>query len=297
MAAPGAALTLPHRAMLPWIDDETPLPPAAAALGPGSGAPGLLAAGGRLTVPRLEAAYRGGIFPWYGPGEPVLWWSPDPRMVLPVAQFRLHPSLRKTLRRFLRTPGCALRFDTAFEAVIDACARTSRPGQDGTWIVPDLVRAYTEWHRAGRVHSAETWVDGRLVGGLYFVHLGGVVFGESMFSHRTDASKLALAALVAACRSRGIALIDCQQNTAHLASLGAHEIPRAVFLSHVRAHADDAVSGDWTYDESHWDALAPGLHPVPTASAADRPPHAPDAPPRSDAPAPAPPAREPDPPA
>jgi leucyl/phenylalanyl-tRNA--protein transferase len=292
------------RPMLPWIDDETPLPPATAALGADSGAPGLLAAGGRLTLARLEAAYRGGIFPWYGPGEPVLWWSPDPRMVLPVAQFKLHPSLRKTLRRFLRTPDCALRFDSAFEQVILACAQTPRPGQDGTWIVPELVRAYTAWHRAGRVHSAETWVDGRLVGGLYFVHLGGMVFGESMFSHRSDASKLALAALVAACRARGIALIDCQQNTAHLASLGAHEIPRQQFLAHVRAHADEASSADWTYDETHWDRLDAGLRVHGVTAAATQPVSTPPAQPERheqpdplDAPPSALPAREPDPPA
>ena len=206
--------------MLNWIDDGVALPPTSGALGPDSDAPGLVAAGGRVTPQRLEEAYRKGIFPWYSPGQPVLWWSPDPRMVLPVAGFKLSPSLRKTLRKFIRTPGCEVRFDSAFEQVIGACASTPRDGQYGTWIVPTIVDAYTQWHRLGRVHSAETWVDGELVGGLYFVHIGGMCFGESMFSHRTDASKVALAALVAACAARGITLIDCQQNTAHLASLG-----------------------------------------------------------------------------
>jgi leucyl/phenylalanyl-tRNA--protein transferase len=249
--------------VLRWIDDELPLPPPEAALGPDTDVPGLVAAGGRITPQRLEQAYRQGIFPWYGPGQPPLWWSPDPRMVLPTDGLRISHSLRKTLRRFLRTPGCALRFDTAFDRVIAACAGTPREGQDGTWILPEMMHAFREWHDAGRVHSAETWVDGRLVGGLYFVHLGGMVFGESMFAHRTDASKLALAALVAACRARGIALIDCQQNTRHLGSLGAREMPRREFLAHLREVVTPDPRADppaaWTYDESAWDALRPGL--------------------------------------
>ena len=212
--------------MLNWIDDGIPLPPASSAQGPDSEAPGLVAAGGRLTTERLDEAYRHGIFPWYGAGQPVLWWSPDPRMELPVAEFRLSHSLRKTLRRFRRTPGFELRFDSAFERVIDACARTPRPGQDGSWIVPAMVDAYTDWNRDGCVHSVETWIGGELVGGLYFVAIGRMCFGESMFSHRTDASKIALAGLVAACRARAITLIDCQQNTPHLASFGAREISR-----------------------------------------------------------------------
>jgi leucyl/phenylalanyl-tRNA--protein transferase len=241
--------------MLTWIDERTPLPPGATALGPASEAPGLVAAGGSLTVARLEEAYRKGIFPWYSPGQPVLWWSPDPRMVLPVAEFHLSHSLRKTLRRFLRTPGCSVAFDRDFEAVIEACALTSRAGQDGTWIVPAVVQAYCRWHAAGRVHSVETRVDGKLVGGLYFVAIGRMVFGESMFSHRADASKIALAALVAACRARGVPLIDCQQNTGHLASLGAREISRHAFEGHLAQVLDDPGPADaaiWTYDEVHW---------------------------------------------
>lgn len=246
--------------MVPWIDDSQPLPE------PGRIAedvPGLVAAGGRLTLPRLEQAYRQGLFPWFGPGQPVLWWSPDPRMVLRVADFRLHRSLRKTLAHFLRTPGCAIRFDHAFDDVIDACARTPRAGQDGTWIVPAMQRAYRAWHRAGRVHSVETWDGDRLVGGLYFVAVGRMVFGESMFSLRADASKLALAALVAACRARGVALIDCQQHTGHLASLGACEMPRADFLRQLALARDAPEVADWTYDESDWGALDPRLLPVP----------------------------------
>ena len=241
--------------MLTWIDDTAPLPPAHLALGHDSDAPGLVAAGGRVTPERLEEAYRKGIFPWYGPGQPALWWSPDPRMVLPVAEFRISHSLRKTLRRFLRTPGCELRFDGDFRRVITACARTPRAGQDGTWIVPAVLEAYAAWHAAGRVHSAETWIDGELVGGLYFVAIGRMVFGESMFAHRTDASKIALAALVAACRARAVPLVDCQQNTAHLASLGAREMARAAFLEHLGATLDATPPADWSYDESQWAGL------------------------------------------
>lgn len=245
--------------MIAWLpddpDDRTPFPPTSAALGVHSEAPGLLAAGGPLSLWRLEQAYRHGIFPWYSRGQPVLWWSPDPRMVLPVAEFRLHRSLRQALRRFLATPGCEIRFDSAFEQVIAACASTPREGQRGTWIVPALRRAYTEWHRAGAVHSVETWVDGRLVGGLYGVNLGRMFFGESMFSHATDASKIALAALVAFCRAHGIALIDCQQATGHLASLGAREWPREAFERHLALTLGSEAPPRWTYDPAHWAQL------------------------------------------
>ena len=241
--------------MLTWIDDTTPLPPTRLALGADSDAPGLLAAGGHITPARLDEAYHRGVFPWYGPGQPVLWWSPDPRLVLPVAEFRISHSLRKTLRRFLRTPGCEVRFDSAFRRVIEACAQTPRPGQDGTWIVPSVLEAYVAWHQSGAVHSAETWADGQLVGGLYFVAIGRMCFGESMFAHRTDASKIALAALVAACRARAIPLIDCQQSTGHLASLGARELSREQFEAHLAQTLTAPPLRDWSYDESDWARL------------------------------------------
>lgn len=243
-----------------WIDDDTPLPPTRWALGAGSDAPGLLAAGGHVTPARLEEAYRAGVFPWYSPGQPVLWWSPDPRMVLPVAEFRLSHSLRKTLRRFARTPGCEIRIDSAFRRVIDACAMTPREGQQGTWIVPELVQAYVAWHRLGRAHSVETWIDGELVGGLYGVGIGRMFYGESMFAHRTDASKIALAALVAFCRAHGIALIDCQQHTRHLASFGAREIPRAAFEAHLARTLAAAPPAAWTYHPALWAQL--GIEPA-----------------------------------
>jgi len=247
MAAPPPALQ--------WIDDDTPFPPTSLAWGDDSDAPGLLAAGGGLGIDRLEQAYRRGIFPWFSPGQPVLWWSPDPRMVLPVAQFKLSKSLAKTLRRFVRGADQRIRIDADFDAVIAACAGTPRVGQGGTWIVPEMVRAYRAWHRTGRVHSVETWVGGQLVGGLYCVAIGRMVFGESMFAWRTDASKIALAALVCLCRRHGIALIDCQQDTQHLASMGARPIARGEFEAHLsRALGAPAIT-DWTYDELHWSQL------------------------------------------
>ncbi|MCM0609554.1 MAG: leucyl/phenylalanyl-tRNA--protein transferase [Ideonella sp. WA131b] len=251
--------------LLHWIDDGQPLPNASLALGPGTEAPGLVAAGGRVTPDRLLEAYRAGIFPWYSPGQPVLWWSPDPRMVLPVAEFRLSPSLKKTIRRFLRTPGCEVRVDLDLAAVIGACAGTPREGQEGTWIVPAMRDAYVAWGAMGQVHSVETWVQGRLVGGLYFVLLGRMAYGESMFSHATDASKIALAALVAGCRRRGIAWIDCQQNTRHLASLGAREVPRERFLEHVWRASREQGPAAWTYDPDDWALLLePPVTPLPS---------------------------------
>jgi len=240
---------------LVWIDDSTPLPPASTALGPESDAPGLLAAGGRLSPARLIEAYSQGIFPWFSAGQPVLWWSPDPRMVLPVQRFHLSHTLAKTLRRFVRQPNCELRFDSSFRAVMTACAQAPRDGQVGTWIVPAMVDAYTALHLAGKAHSVETWIDGELVGGLYFVCLGRMCFGESMFARRSDASKIALAGFVAACRARGVALVDCQQDTAHLASMGAHPLPRLEFLRHLSVAAADPVALDWTYDAAAWDLL------------------------------------------
>ncbi|HJW11379.1 MAG TPA: leucyl/phenylalanyl-tRNA--protein transferase, partial [Albitalea sp.] len=180
--------------MITWLRSEADsLPDTARALPLGSEAPGLLAAGGELTPARLAEAYSKGVFPWYSEGQPVLWWSPDPRMVLLVDEFKLSRSLRKTLTHFARSPDCEIRIDSAFERVITACAATPREGQDGTWIVPEMVEAYARWHALGQVHSVETWIDGELAGGLYGVGLGRMFFGESMFSHRTDASKIALA--------------------------------------------------------------------------------------------------------
>jgi len=244
---------------IPWLQAESPLPPTSSALGADSEAPGLLAAGGGLSVARLRDAYAHGVFPWYSPGQPVLWWSPDPRMLLRTAEFHLTRSLRKTLRRFLRTPGCEVRFDHDPSRVMRACARAPREGQDGTWIVPEMIHAYSEWSRRGDVHSVETWMDGELVGGLYGVNLGRMMFGESMFSHRSDASKIALAGLVAFCRLHDMPAIDCQQATGHLASLGAAPVPRAAFEREVQALVARAPAPVWAYDFRIWGTLDLGL--------------------------------------
>ena len=239
---------------LPWLEPGDEFPPVEQAWGAASDAPGLLAAGGCLDVETLRRAYTHGIFPWFSIGQPVLWWSTDPRMVLEVAKFRLHRSLRKTLHRFLLTSGCEVRFDTAFDQVISACARSPREGQNGTWIVPQMVQAYSALHRSGYAHSVETWIDGKLAGGLYCVALGKSVFGESMFARTTDASKIALAALVAFCRHHRIAMIDCQQNTEHLASLGAHDIPRRDFSRHITC-AQREPAPPWRFEPLYWNEL------------------------------------------
>jgi len=242
-----------------WLrSDDDSLPEARFALGRSSDAPGLVAAGGELSGKRLAEAYSKGIFPWYSEGQPVLWWSPDPRMVLLSEEFRLSRSLRKTLRRFVATPGCELRIDSDFRAVITACAAAPREGQPGTWIVPEMIEAYCAWHEEGRAHCFETWIDGELAGGLYGVSLGRMFFGESMFARRTDASKIALAGLVAFCRAHGVATIDCQQRTAHLASFGGRELPRGEFLRRLGAALAMPGIDDWTYDLRLWRQLGIG---------------------------------------
>lgn len=197
--------------------------------------PGLLAAGGDLSAPRLLAAYRRGIFPWYSPGQPVLWWSPDPRAVLFPNEFRCSRSLAKTLRN----GGFEARIDHDFAAVIEGCA-APRPSSAGTWITREMRTAYLELHRQGHAHSIETYLEGRLAGGLYGVRLGGVFFGESMFSREPDASKVALARLVDLCRTDGIAVIDCQLSSRHLESLGSRLVPRSEFQALLREHIPPA---------------------------------------------------------
>lgn len=233
--------------MLPWLDPDTPFPPVEQAL---KDPDGLLAAGADLSARRLLMAYRQGIFPWFSPGEPILWWSPDPRMVLATAGFRLHRSLRRRLAR----GGFDFRLDTAFAEVMRACA-APRAGAAGTWIVPEMQVAYQHLHAAGHAHSAEIWIDGQLVGGLYGVAIGRMFYGESMFSRRTDASKMALALLCAGLDRQGCRLIDCQMQTAHLASLGAQPITRHDFLQGV-AQAVAQPEMDWTWEaEAIRDAL------------------------------------------
>ncbi|MFY2843174.1 leucyl/phenylalanyl-tRNA--protein transferase [Achromobacter ruhlandii] len=221
---------------LPWLAADTPFPPAEFAL---TDPDGLLAAGADLSTPRLIQAYSNGIFPWYSEGEPILWWSPDPRMVLACQDFAPSHSLRKLLRQIASheheaAPRIEVRVDTAFTAVMAQCA-APRDGQPGTWITAAMRQAYQAWHEAGYVHSIETWIDGELAGGLYGINLGRMFFGESMFTRVPNASKIALAYLVRYVSAQGVQWIDCQQQTRHLASLGARPVPRSRFLEHIRA--------------------------------------------------------------
>jgi leucyl/phenylalanyl-tRNA--protein transferase len=226
-----------------WLEPDTPFPEPEMAL-PG----GLLAAGGELTVPRLVEAYSKGVFPWFNEGDPVLWWSPDPRMVLPCSQFKVSRSLGKKLRQIGRSETqddarIVVTTDLAFRHVIQACA-APRATQAGTWISPRIIAAYSQWHDLGQAHSIETWEDGRLVGGLYGVCLGGFFFGESMFSWSTDSSKIALAHLVRFLERHGVTHIDCQQDTAHLTSLGAATMSRGEFL-HLLNEAQQRPTPPW----------------------------------------------------
>ena len=232
--------------MIPWLDAHTPFPDVSEALT--DDAPGLLAAGADLSPQRLLAAYQRGIFPWFSEGQPILWWSTDPRMVLMTERFRVSDSLKKTLRKVARSAATdgrwQVRFDTAFEAVMRACAAPRRDGP-GTWISDDIIAGYTGLHRLGYAHSSELWLDGELVGGAYGVAIGRMFYGESMFARVTDGSKIALAYLVHFLRGHGVTMIDCQQETAHLASLGAAPISRARFVTHLRDSIALPAITDW----------------------------------------------------
>jgi leucyl/phenylalanyl-tRNA---protein transferase len=246
----------PNTPNLVWLSQTDDFPPVDAAWGPNSPAPGLLAAGGSLDVTALIRAYCRGIFPWFSDGQPVLWWSTDPRMVLQVQHFRLHRSLKKTIRQWRQTQRLEIRINHDFARVIQACASTPRDGQKGTWITAPMVDAYTRLHHAQLAHSVETWLDGELAGGLYVVNLGGMVYGESMFAWKTDASKVALAALVAFCRAHGIGLIDCQQETSHLASMGAAPIARQRFV-HYLPEVLGLPAPNWQFNPLYWTFIDP----------------------------------------
>ncbi|WP_426336291.1 leucyl/phenylalanyl-tRNA--protein transferase [Pseudoduganella sp. R-31] len=229
--------------MIPWLDVNTPFPDVSEALT--TDAPGLLAAGADLSPKRLLAAYQRGIFPWFSEGQPILWWSTDPRMVLHTADFKISDSLRKTLRKIARDgQRWEVRFDSAFEQVMRACAAPRRDGP-GTWISEDIIAGYTGLHQQGFAHSSELWLDGELVGGAYGVSIGTMFYGESMFARVTDGSKVALAYLVHFLRQHGVELIDCQQETGHLASLGARPIPRKDFIAHLQKSIVMPQIRDW----------------------------------------------------
>ena len=213
--------------MIPWITGDTPFPPLAEAL---SEPNGLLCAGADLSPQRIVDAYRQGIFPWFSADQPILWWSPDPRMVLFPAEFRISRSLRRTLR----AGNYEVQLDSGFSEVIQACAETPRSGQPGTWITQEMQSAYRQLFELGIAHSVEVRIDGHLVGGLYGLAIGRMFYGESMFSRVSDASKIAAAHLARFLEAQGFGMIDCQMNTPHLASLGAREIPRADFIARLR---------------------------------------------------------------
>lgn len=232
--------------MIPWLDGDTPFPPVSGALEDPNG---LLAAGGDLSIPRLLDAYRHGIFPWYSAGQPLLWWSPDPRMVMEPGAFRISRSLRKRLRR----ADYEVRVDTCFTEVMRACA-APRSGQHGTWITREMIEAYGALHRAGIAHSVEAWADGVLAGGLYGVAVGRMFYGESMFSRATDASKVALAHLVRQLERWQYGLIDCQMHTEHLATLGARSMPRREFTRRLEELVNYPASpGKWCFDNDLFD--------------------------------------------
>jgi len=224
--------------MIPWLTGRRPeFPPVATALAEPNG---LLAAGGRLEPEWLLGAYARGIFPWYSPGDPLLWWSPDPRMVLVPGELKVRRSFAKVLRNRSYEISC----DTDFNAVIEACA-APRGAESGTWIVPEMQAAYRQLFELGWAHSVEVRMDGILIGGLYGVALGQVFYGESMFSRDRDGSKIALAHLARDLERRNFAVIDCQMKTAHLDSMGAKEIPRQAFVGLVAASTADAHPGRW----------------------------------------------------
>ena len=232
--------------MIPWLDGDDPFPPVTDALADPNG---LLAAGADLSVARLIAAYRQGIFPWYSEDQPLLWWSPDPRMVLFPPEFKLSRSLKKRLYR----RGYDIRADSAFDAVMRACAEPRRR-QEGTWITAKMIAAYGALHRRGVAHSVETWIGGELAGGLYGVALGRMFYGESMFALATDTSKIALAHLVRQLERWNFGMIDCQMKTAHLASFGARELPRAEFMRKLQELVNyPSSSGEWRFDDDLFD--------------------------------------------
>lgn len=237
---------------IPWLESPSEFPDTDMAL---QYPPGLLAASQEINADWLQASYARGIFPWYSKGEPVLWWSTSPRAVLYPDEFKLHRSLAKAIRKMNMDPDSQIRMNGCFEAVMRACA-APRPGQNGTWITEEVIAAYVELHRRGYAHSIEHWQHNELVGGLYCVAFGSMVYGESMFSTQTDASKIAFAHFVYWLKTQNVRIIDCQQATGHLRSMGARTISRTMFESEMSASITQPPLNweprelTWTYDQT-----------------------------------------------
>ena len=233
-----------------WLGARDEFPNPIYSKDPDPTVPGLIAVSERIYPGQLARAYQTGIFPWYSDNQPVLWWSPDPRMVLRPEDFKCHDSLKKSIRHFLSDPHKKILVDHDFGAVVRSCATTRRRDQDGTWITHEIMDAYTNLYEHGNAHSIAVMDDDRLIGGLYCVAFGGMVFGESMFSHQTDASKIALATLAGWCNQNEVEMIDCQQETAHLDSLGAAPISRDEFLTHLQtALKQTNIEIPWKFDK------------------------------------------------
>lgn len=239
---------------LPWLKVTDPFPSSLHSNDPDPEVPGLIAISTDINAEQLKRAYRQGIFPWYSDSQPILWWSPNPRMVLKPENFKLSKSLKKDIKQVLLDDAWEIRVDDDFYATMLACAKQPRKGQDGTWITHAIMHAYGELHEQGHAHSIEIFSNGQRVGGLYCVNLGLVVFGESMFSLRPNASKLALAALTAWSIRNQIELIDCQQETEHLTSMGGAPIDRTAFIQHLNNQCN-AKNPNWSFNKqvlSYW---------------------------------------------
>jgi len=232
-----------------WLGPHDPFPNPLTEVDPDPTVPGLVAVSERIYPGQLARAYQSGIFPWYSDNQPVLWWSPDPRMVLNPQKFKCSESLKKHIRHFCHEAQSEILVDADFSAVVRACATSKRKDQDGTWITHEIMDAYTKLHEQGHAHCITVHDHDQMVGGLYCVCFGSMVFGESMFSHSPDSSKLALAALCAWCYDHGVTVIDCQQETSHLRSLGAKPIPRSQFLNHLRLAVETSNQHSWEMDK------------------------------------------------
>ncbi len=233
-----------------WLGAKDPFPNPLVVADPDSSVPGLIAVSQQIYPGQLESAYKLGIFPWYSDNQPVLWWSPDPRMVLKASAFKCSSSLQKTINQFLDDQNKQIVLDQDFGAVLRACATIERKHQDGTWITHEIASAYEALFQRGHAHSIAVVENGALIGGLYCVSFGEMVFGESMFSRKPNASKIALAALCAWCIRNQIEWIDCQQKTEHLKSLGARPISRRQFLEHVQFAVNQTnITRTWNFNK------------------------------------------------